>query len=80
MLRSHMPCVLLKFRSRIGTVAIKEEIETNGSHSLVYNSAQLVVNNSAPIKTSCTGKLCDCQTVNEMAEYKRLWMLWYVTK
>ena len=70
MLRSHMPCVLLKFPSRIGTVAIEEEIETNESHSLVYNSAQLVVNYSAPIKTLCTGKLCDRQRVNDWLNIK----------
>lgn len=63
MMKSHMPCILLKTPSRIRTIAINEEIEANSSQALVYNGTQLAVNYSAPVKTSCSGNFCDRQRV-----------------
>jgi hypothetical protein len=63
MMKSHMPCILLKTPSRIRTIAINEEIEANSSQALVYNGTHLAVNYSAPVKTSCSGNFCDRQRV-----------------
>ena len=41
------------------------EIEANNSKAFVYNSTQLTVNYSAPIKTSCSGNLCDRQRITD---------------
>jgi hypothetical protein len=60
---SHVPAILLKSPKRISTIPINNEIEANTSLGFVYNHTHLTINYSAPIKTSCSGKLCDRQRV-----------------
>ena len=64
MLSTDMNCILLKVPNSIGTVKMKEDIETNESYAFVYNNVHLNVEYSAPIKTTCSGKLCDRRRVN----------------
>ena len=70
MLNTHMNCIILKIPNSIRTIAMNEEIEANESYAFVYNSVDLRVNYSAPIKTSCCGKLCDRQRVNDWLNIK----------
>ena len=70
MLRSHMSCIILKFPRKMSAIVINQEIEANESRSFVYNGTQVNVYYTAPIKTSCTGKLCDRQRVNDWLSFE----------
>ena len=64
-LKSQFPCFALRFPDRMDTIAINHEIAANESYAFVWNCAQVSVDYTAPIKTTCSGELCDRQRVND---------------
>ena len=70
LIKSPMPVILLRTPSLIPTVSINEEIEANQSFSFVYNRTQLRVDFPAPVKTPCSGRLCDRQRLNDWMNIK----------
>lgn len=69
-LRSQFPCIALNFPARLDTIAINDEITSNESYAFVWNNALVHVDYTAPMKTSCTGELCDRQRVNDWLNVK----------
>ena len=64
-LKSQFPCFALRFPVRMDTIAINHEIASNESYAFVWNHAQVYVDYTAPMKTTCSGELCDRQRVND---------------
>ena len=63
LLESRVPAILLKRPTRIPSIAINQQIETNDSRAFVYNNATLSILQSNAEKTSCYGRHCDRQRV-----------------
>lgn len=62
---SHQPAILLKFPRIIRPIPLNNEIEANTSLAFVYNGAKVKVNFTAPVKTTCSGNLCDRQRISD---------------
>jgi hypothetical protein len=64
-IQSPFPAIFLKFPSRIYPLCINKEIEAHTSLGFVYNGTHVSVNFAFPVKTTCSGNLCDHQHVND---------------
>jgi len=69
-IQSPFPAIILKFPNRIYHLCINKEIEAHTSLGVVYNNTQVSVNFAFPIKTTCSGNLCDHQHVNDWLDKK----------
>ena len=65
MLTTHLPAILLKLPDSFIPIRMNEQIESSTSLAFIHNGAKIDVNYTAPLKTSCSGKLCDRQRVSD---------------
>ena len=70
MLNTHQPCILMRYPEFIDTVKMNPDIESNTSFAFVHNNAILTINQSALLKTTCTGKMCVRQRVSDWNNLK----------
>ena len=61
MISSHVSIILLKNPTRVSIYTMNDKIEANTSLGFINNATQMSVNFSAPMKSSCSGNLCDRQ-------------------
>ena len=65
LLKTNHNAIILKNPSKIGSIPINNEIELNESHAFAYNNTEVKIHYTSPLKTSCSGKFCDHQRVND---------------
>ena len=70
MMSSHESIILLKNPTRVPIYAINDKIEANTSLGFIHNATQMSVNFSTPMKSSCSGNLCDRQRVIDWLDSK----------
>ena len=55
----------MKYPNIVNIIKINPDIEANTYFPFVHNHAVVTVNHSSVLKTTCSGKMCDCQRIND---------------